>query len=132
MWRGRLGGNLLGGAAEEGMGEALGSHCFVTKKSQKKRRGLCWLSLHLSFILNEMGAMPAVGLNKIQLAFLENLKADPKLQEKLRTASGPDVVIAVAKEAGINTSVEELRLAYWFHDNIEQYWDKNSWWGIGK
>ncbi len=77
-----------------------------------------------------MGAMPAVGLNEVQLAFLENLKGDFKLQEKLRTASGPDVVVAVAKEAGISTTVEELKLAFWFHNEIEQYWDKDGWWGF--
>ena len=30
-----VGGNLLGGAAEEGLGEALGSHCFITKNHKK-------------------------------------------------------------------------------------------------
>ena len=63
-------------------------------------------------------------------AFLEELKSDLELQEKLKTASGPDAVVAAAKEAGINTSVEELKLAFWFHNEIESNWDKVGWWGF--
>ena len=33
-------------------------------------------------------------------AFLETAKGDNKLQEKLKVAANPDVVVSIAKEAG--------------------------------
>ena len=44
-------------------------------------------------------------------AFLEAVKADPGLQEKLKAASDADVVVAIAKEAGFVISAEELKRA---------------------
>ena len=44
-------------------------------------------------------------------AFLEKLKADTNLQEKLKAAADADAVTALAKEAGISISADELRNA---------------------
>jgi predicted ribosomally synthesized peptide with nif11-like leader len=39
-------------------------------------------------------------------AFLEKAKADPALQERLKNASDPSELIAIAKEAGFDVSME--------------------------
>ncbi len=44
-------------------------------------------------------------------AFLEAVKADAKLQEKLKTAGDSDAVVAIAKEAGFVISADELQRA---------------------
>ena len=44
-------------------------------------------------------------------AFLEAVKADAGLQEKLREARDADAVVAIAKAAGFVISVEELKKA---------------------
>ena len=44
-------------------------------------------------------------------AFLEKVKADTSLQEKLKAASDADAVVAIAKEAGFNVSAEDLTKA---------------------
>ena len=44
-------------------------------------------------------------------AFLEAIKADAGLQEKLKAASNADAVVAIAKEAGFMVSTDELRRA---------------------
>ena len=44
-------------------------------------------------------------------AFLEAVKADAGLQEKLRAAGDADAVVAIAKAAGFVISVEELKRA---------------------
>ena len=41
-------------------------------------------------------------------AFLEAVKADNALQEKLKTAGDADAVVAIAKAAGFLISAEEL------------------------
>ena len=41
-------------------------------------------------------------------AFLEKVKADTSLQEKLKAASDADGVVAIAKEAGFMISAEDL------------------------
>ena len=41
-------------------------------------------------------------------AFLEKVKGDASLQEKLKAASSPDDVAAVAKEAGFDISSDEI------------------------
>jgi len=41
-------------------------------------------------------------------AFLEAIKADPMLQEKLKDARDADAVVAIAKAAGFVVSNEEL------------------------
>ena len=42
-------------------------------------------------------------------AFLEKVKADTTLQEKLKAASDADGVVAIAKEAGFKISAEDLK-----------------------
>ena len=44
-------------------------------------------------------------------AFLEKVKADTSLQEKLKAASDADGVVAIAKEAGFKISAEDLKNA---------------------
>ena len=44
-------------------------------------------------------------------AFLEKVKADTSLQEKLKAASDADAVVAIAKEAGFSISVDDLKKA---------------------
>ena len=44
-------------------------------------------------------------------AFLEKVKADTSLQEKLKAATDNDVVAAIAKEAGFSISADELKKA---------------------
>ena len=41
-------------------------------------------------------------------AFLEKVKADTSLQEKLKAAADADAVAAIAKEAGFSISVDDL------------------------
>ena len=44
-------------------------------------------------------------------AFLEKLKDDSSLQEKLKAATDTDAVLAIAKEAGFSISVDDLKNA---------------------
>ncbi|WP_114994714.1 Nif11-like leader peptide family natural product precursor [Synechococcus sp. UW179A] len=44
-------------------------------------------------------------------AFLEKVKADTSLQEKLKAAADADAVLAIAKEAGFSVSVDDLKNA---------------------
>ena len=44
-------------------------------------------------------------------AFLEKVKADTSLQEKLKAAADSDVVLAITKEAGFMISTEDLKNA---------------------
>ena len=44
-------------------------------------------------------------------AFMESVKADSALQEKLKTAADDADVVAIAKEAGFMISAEELKRA---------------------
>jgi predicted ribosomally synthesized peptide with nif11-like leader len=44
-------------------------------------------------------------------AFLEAVKADASLQEKLKAASSPDAAAAIAKEVGFMISADELQQA---------------------
>ena len=44
-------------------------------------------------------------------AVLEAVKADNSLQEKLKTASDADAVVAIAKAAGFLISAEELQMS---------------------
>ena len=44
-------------------------------------------------------------------AFLEKVKADSSLQEKLKTNADVEAVIAIAKEAGFMISVDEFKMA---------------------
>ena len=40
-------------------------------------------------------------------AFLEKVKADTRLQEKLKAASDADAVVSIAKEEGLSISVDD-------------------------
>ena len=42
-------------------------------------------------------------------AFLEKVKADTNLQEKLKAAADSDAVLAIAKEAGFSISADDLK-----------------------
>ena len=42
-------------------------------------------------------------------AFLEKVKGDTSLQEKLKAAADPDAVALIAKEAGSSISAEDLK-----------------------
>ena len=42
-------------------------------------------------------------------AFLEKVKADTSLQEKLKAASDADAVLSLAKESGFSITVDELQ-----------------------
>ena len=44
-------------------------------------------------------------------AFLEKVKADTSLQDKLKSITDADAVVAIAKEAGFNVSAEDLTKA---------------------
>ena len=44
-------------------------------------------------------------------AFLEKVKSDTSLQEKLKAASDADTVISIAKEAGFSISTDDLKKA---------------------
>jgi predicted ribosomally synthesized peptide with nif11-like leader len=44
-------------------------------------------------------------------AFLEKVKADTSLQEKLKAAADSDAVVAIAKEAGFMISADDLTKA---------------------
>ena len=44
-------------------------------------------------------------------AFLEKVKADTSLQEKLKAAADADAVLAIAKEAGFSISADDLKNA---------------------
>ncbi|MDB4677230.1 Nif11-like leader peptide family natural product precursor [Synechococcus sp. AH-551-B05] len=44
-------------------------------------------------------------------AFLEKVKEDTSLQEKLKAAADADAVTAIAKEAGFNVSADDLTKA---------------------
>ena len=44
-------------------------------------------------------------------AFLEKVKADTSLQEKLKAASDADAVVAIAKEAGFSIPADDLKKA---------------------
>ena len=44
-------------------------------------------------------------------AFLEKVKADSSLQEKLKTNADVEEVVAIAKEAGFMISVDEFKMA---------------------
>ena len=44
-------------------------------------------------------------------AFLEKVKGDTNLQEKLKAASGLDAVVLIAKDAGFVISSDEIKLS---------------------
>ena len=42
-------------------------------------------------------------------AFLEKVKSDTELQEKLKAAASPEAAVAIAREAGFAISAEDLQ-----------------------
>ena len=44
-------------------------------------------------------------------AFLEKVKADPNLQEKLKAAADVDAVVSIAEEVGFSISGDDLKNA---------------------
>ena len=42
-------------------------------------------------------------------AFLENVKADTSLQEKLKAAASPEAAIEIAKDAGFSITAEDIQ-----------------------
>ena len=44
-------------------------------------------------------------------AFIEKVKGDTSLQEKLKAAADPNAVLAIAKEAGFSISADDLTKA---------------------
>ncbi|QNI54188.1 nif11-like leader peptide domain protein [Synechococcus sp. BIOS-E4-1] len=42
-------------------------------------------------------------------AFLEKVKGDPSLQEKLKAAADSDAVLAIAKDAGFSISADDVQ-----------------------
>ena len=42
-------------------------------------------------------------------AFLEKVKSDTELQEKLKAAASPEAAVAIAQEAGFAISAEDLQ-----------------------
>ena len=42
-------------------------------------------------------------------AFLENVKGDTSLQEKLKAASDADAVVSIAKEEGFSISIDDIK-----------------------
>ena len=70
-------------------------------------------------------------------AFLEKVKADTSLQEKLKAASDSDAVLAIAKEAGFSISADDLTKAQSelsdqelegvaAGEGFSKYWDEGS------
>ena len=52
-------------------------------------------------------------------AFLEKVKADTSLQEKLKAASDADAVAAIAKAAGFSITTEDLNTHHLSDDDLE-------------
>ena len=46
-------------------------------------------------------------------AFLEKVKSDTSLQEKLKAAADSDAVLAIAKEAGFSISADDLTKSWY-------------------
>ena len=46
-------------------------------------------------------------------AFLEKVKSDTSLQERLKAAANPDAVVSIAKEAGFGISSNDLTMTQW-------------------
>ena len=44
-------------------------------------------------------------------AFLDKVKVDTSLQQKLKAAADSDAVLAIAKEAGFSISADDLKMA---------------------
>jgi predicted ribosomally synthesized peptide with nif11-like leader len=101
-----LGGNHLGGAGEEGLGEVLvgrgGYRCGCGWKCLGGGGGVIMGAFKLHYY----------AMSEEQLkAFMEAVKTDAGLQEKLNAAADADAIVAIAKEVGFVISAEELQRA---------------------
>ena len=66
------------------------------------------------FLLNQCynSSISTYPMSEEQLkAFLEKVKADTSLQEKLKAAADSDAVLAIAKDAGFSISADDLKNA---------------------
>ncbi|QNI73557.1 Nif11-like leader peptide family natural product precursor [Synechococcus sp. NOUM97013] len=52
-------------------------------------------------------------------AFLEKVKGDTSLQEKLKAAADSDAVLAIAKEAGFSISADDMKKAQSEIEDVE-------------
>ena len=52
-------------------------------------------------------------------AFLEKVKGDTSLQEKLKAAASPEAAIEIAKEAGFSITAEDIQSAVVSEDELE-------------
>jgi len=64
-------------------------------------------------------------------AFLEAVKADAGLQEKLNAAADADAVAAIAKEAGFMISADELQQAQRMEADGDELTDEELVWVAG-
>ena len=60
-------------------------------------------------------------------AFLEKVKGDTSLQEKLKAAADIDAVAAIAKEAGFSISADEINQA---QSELSDKAGRRGWWGL--
>ena len=106
-----VGCNHLGRATEEGVREGLGKgggygSGYLWAFSSVLTAAAGWAKLGLAT------PRPLQAMSEEQLkAFLEAVKADEGLQEKLKAAGDADAVIAIAKAAGFAISADELKKA---------------------
>ena len=110
----QVGGDQLGGAGEEALGEGWeivgdgragygsGLQVFIHPADIK-----LWMTQNGGITPTHSAAM----LEEQLKAFLQAVKADAGLQEKLKAASDADAVITIAKAAGFIISAEELKRA---------------------
>ena len=52
-------------------------------------------------------------------AFLEKVKADTSLQEKLKAAASPEAAMDIAKEAGFSITAEDIQSAVVSDEELE-------------
>ena len=104
------GGNLLGGAGEEGVGEVRGGVGGYGLALYGSAEG-CAHSLEDGlFLVYSHRTTQAMSEEQLR-AFMEAVKADAGLQEQLKAAGDADAVVAIAKAAGFLISSEELKRA---------------------
>ena len=66
-------------------------------------------------------------------AFLEKVKGDTSLQERLQAAADIDAALAIAKEAGFSISADDLKKARSeiSEEELEGVAGGQSWWSCG-
>ena len=72
---------------------------------------LCLTEHHLTTdVANNSAGFPQSPMSEEQLkAFLEKVKGDTSLQEKLNAAASPDGAVEIAKEAGFAITAEDMQ-----------------------